>query len=302
MTYGEGGTGPASKHPVLCGICRKTLAGTNELRKHLACRHAELGVTLRKAIQTKETTKQRKLERQVVARHGPATRWVQCSKKDCKIYFHTSLTCNGLRCKRHRVITSEEAAQRGGFMVPRGIRICRLMWSKLFVDENDEPIRSLAIVAPAWKDSVLTVYHGKLVKLQPESEGEMLLMVHSLQGEAARYNKGYAIKGNSVPTPFEGMAQFANQPDVRVSTATANTRIKWTSEKVKVRGKWMWRPKAELIALGNAFEYASESNPIEALLSYNDSRRILDFAGYDNRSGAHIWDEESQPRKRSKKT
>ena len=150
------------------------------------------------------------------------------------------------------------------------------------------------------KGSVVSTYYGELVTLKRKSEGEMLLMVHSLQGEASKYNKEYAIKGNSVPTPLEGMAQFANQPDALVSAETANTRIKWTSERIKVGSKWMWRPKAELIALGNAFEYASESNPVEALLSYNANRRILDFAGYDSLSGKHIWDEESQPRKKGK--
>jgi hypothetical protein len=170
------------------------------------------------------------------------------------------------------------------------------------MDGDGNPIRSLAVVAPMGQESVISAYHGHLVKLKPNSEGEMLLMVHSLQGEASRYNKEYAIKGNSVPTPFEGMAQFANQPDAQVSPATANTRIRWTSERIKVGSKWMWRPKAELIALGNSFEYASEGNPIEALLSYNSNRRILEFSGYDSLSGMQIWDEESQPRKKSKRS
>jgi len=155
MSYGLECIGPASKCPISCCICRKTLVGANGLRKHLDSRHAEMGVTLRKATQTKEATRRKKLERQALTRHGPDARYVQCSKKGCKARFCTSLTGNGLRCKRHHVITSEEAAQRGAYMVPEGKRICRLMRSKLFTDKDGVAIRALAVVAPAWDGAML---------------------------------------------------------------------------------------------------------------------------------------------------
>ena len=60
-----------------------------------------------------------------------------------------------------------------------------------------------------------------------------------------------------------------------------------------MKGKIVQRPKAVLVAIGNAFEHASEAHPVEALLSYNAQRKILDYLGYDDNSESHLWDEEA---------
>jgi hypothetical protein len=205
-----------------------------------------------------------------------------------------------LRCLKHKFKDQEYASKFGVYRCPKGQRSVRLRRSNHIQDRSGgKKERGLFAVKNFTMGDFITEYNGKKLPRGQPGDGRMTLM----HGQDL-------YQGEYKPLEKMGLGQFTNSSS---KGHKANAKFTWIQNKGKgkgegkqnnkAKGKWRAWLRAECDIV------ASEENPVEILLTYNDQRISSYKEGdpdvYDHEHDHEYWDEEeeekSAPKKRTRR-
>jgi len=250
--------------------------------------------SLRMCTRDKAEAITRKRLQDLARRHGCPMTLGKCSFQSCSKMVAAKAGEPNRRCPAHKMRTAEDADRTPGFeSLPRGVKMSRtdLFSHAVTLDDGTVmsiPGRGIAAVRRFIDGDCMTYYEGSFEEAVAAKPGPITLLVTGQQGDLIKYN-GRGLVGNPHPRGDQGIAQIANMAS---NGRKANAEFKWKPWRNPVTG--IFEPRAYLVAIGNAFENASESNPVEILVHYGDGRIKSCPLKYNPYYNAGKWDKENE--------
>jgi len=270
--------------------CHSVLLNCKTFREHADLQHG---------LKIKKTAKNRD-ERSAAQKHkyqesrGKAMH--KCTQLGCTAELYWPSDREHARCHKHTRFSADDARKFSVYGLERPTaaqsargegRIVRLMRSLVTMSKHapHDACRGLVATRPAGHDAVLAIYEGHI---GPTQRGPM---TRTVETSIPKF-KGKAIMGQQDPTPGRHLGQYCNSQTPGKNKV--NARQIWKDELVQVGDKWELRPICYVVAIGDAFENASEDNPIEVIVTYGSAYiNYYQSDDYDQNKGAEFWDEEA---------
>jgi hypothetical protein len=288
--YTDGARAANSCYPCPVENCSSILSNCKTLAEHAKLQH---GLKIKKDPQSK-------LERSEAQKHqyqvdrGKALH--KCTQLGCTEKFYWPSAREHPRCPKHTLFSAEDAHKWSTYglgpptaaQLAKGKgRIVRLMRSRVTRGKYDphELCRCLAVTRRAGDGAVLAIYGGHIGKTRRGP------MTRAVKTKIPKF-KNMAIMGQQDPTLGCHLGQYCNSQTP--GRNQVNAKQIWKDELVRVGNRWELRPVCYVVAIDDAFENASEDNPIEVIVLYNSSQvNYYKSDDYDQNTGADFWDEEA---------
>lgn len=234
--------------------CCSVLSSCKTFGEHAYGQH---GLTVRK-IAKSQGERSAEQKRKYQESLGKAVQ--KCTQPGCATMFYWLSGRGYARCHKHTRFDADDARKCAVYGLKRPTaaqqargegRNVRLMRSRVTMSKRTphKACRGLAVTKSAGHDAVLAIYEGHIGPIQ---RGPMTRAVETSIPEF----KGKSIMGQQDPTPGCHLGQYCNSRTPGKNRV--NAKQIWKDELVQVGDKWELRPICYVVAIGNAFENASE--------------------------------------------